>query len=63
MEELKPCPFCGGEALLEEFIVRKGFEACVVCTGCLVTMPTSTYDESEKAARKAIEAWNRRVSE
>ena len=59
--ELKPCPFCGGEALLEEFTVRKGFEACVVCSGCLVTMPTITYDTQKEATEAVVEDWNRRA--
>lgn len=61
MAELKPCPFCGGEALLEEFIVRKGFEACIVCADCLVSMPTITYDTEKEARERAIEAWNKRT--
>jgi Lar family restriction alleviation protein len=61
MAELKPCPFCGGKALLEEFIVRKGFEACIVCADCLVSMPTTTYDTEKEARERAIEAWNKRT--
>ena len=63
MAELKPCPFCGSEALLDEFTVRKGFEACIVCTGCLADMPTITYDTEEEARNAAIEAWNRRAND
>lgn len=60
--ELKPCPFCGGEAVLEENKVRKGYEAAVSCNdGCLLHMYTITYDDEETAVRKAIEAWNRRA--
>ena len=61
--ELKPCPFCGGKALLEEFSVRKGFEACIVCSDCLVTMSTITYDTQEEAIEAAIEDWNRRAED
>lgn len=63
MFELKPCPFCGGEALLEESRARKGFEACVSCTGCLVMMPTITFDTQEDANEKAMRAWNRRIGD
>ena len=59
--ELKPCPFCGGKAMIEESSVRKGYEAVIVCTGCLVNMPTITYDTQEDANNAAIEAWDRRV--
>lgn len=63
MDKLKPCPFCGGEAMVEEAVVRKGYEATVVCTGCLVDMPTITYDTPEEAYGTAVKAWNRRVKE
>ena len=61
MAELKPCPFCGGEALIESFVVRKGFEACVVCCDCLVSMPTITFDTEEEAIDRATRDWNRRT--
>lgn len=61
MAELKACPFCGGEALIESFTVRKGFEACVVCCGCLVSMPTITFDTEEEAINRAERDWNRRA--
>ena len=59
--ELLPCPFCGGEALFEGLVARKGFEASVVCSGCLAYMPTITYDTEQEAEDAAIKAWNRRV--
>lgn len=62
VEELKPCPFCGGKAVLEDVTVRKGFEAYVACNGgCLAVQRTITYDTLEEAKEKAIEAWNRRA--
>lgn len=59
MVELKPCPFCGGEALLREnknsfvprFYVRCGNKDCsVVCSTC-------NRDTQEEAAN----LWNRRA--
>ena len=47
MEELKPCPFCGGEAKQE----HKDYILCTVC-GC-----EGPWDE-----RPAKEAWNTRNS-
>lgn len=61
MAELKPCPFCGGKAMVESFAVRKGFEANIVCTDCLVNMPTITYDTEEEAIAAVEKAWNRRA--
>lgn len=56
MEELKKCPFCGGEAKiykLFDYISKYRVE----CTYC--DMYTSAYATKEEA----IEAWNRRVEE
>jgi Lar family restriction alleviation protein len=62
MDELLPCPFCGGDAVIEPMRVRKGFETNIHCNGgCLASMHTITYDEESEAINAAIEAWNRRV--
>ena len=53
MEELKPCPFCGGEGLVEEY-GRKVFLA--KCTNCGVKFPNIA-----KTKEEAIEHWNTRV--
>ena len=49
--ELKPCPFCGGEAKVNEFN-DVFFVACVVCQSETIWFETP---------EEAIEAWNRRV--
>ena len=51
-DELKPCPFCGGEAFFHE-IVEYGVK--VVCKNC--------WNESKFYHDKidAIEAWNKRT--
>ena len=61
MAELKPCPFCGGEAFVCEYlyscepgrIVMYGVE----CNGC----HTTTFEGNSK--QEAIEAWNRRAED
>lgn len=63
MKELKPCPFCGGEPLLEPYEVRKGYEASIQCNRCLGRMISITYDDEKTAVKKVIEAWNRRAGE
>lgn len=60
MTELKPCPFCGGEADISRwggflsqyyYIVQ-----CKECVGMVMTKPSVNASEAE-----AIEAWNRRA--
>lgn len=50
MEELKRCPFCGGEAKIEGYKIF--WATCKECT-----TETKVFDTKEEA----IEAWNRRV--
>ena len=56
MSELKPCPFCGGEAefLVYEYSVNSG---TVECKSCATTSNLITDRES------AIKAWNTRANE
>lgn len=54
MAELKPCPFCGGEALGEERYWNSLISYRVFCTKCF--SETREFDDKEQA----IEAWNKR---
>jgi Lar family restriction alleviation protein len=58
MENLKPCPFCGGEADIEEIpgspFTNEPYTWGVGCKTCNI----GWYEESKE---RAIEAWNRRV--
>lgn len=60
MAELKPCPFCGGEAELSSprFIPH----AWVACKKCGVSTPTHTAFTPREAKEQAVNAWNRRES-
>ena len=49
-KELKPCPFCGGEAEIVGYTIF--WATCKECTA-----ETKDFDTKEEA----IEAWNRRV--
>lgn len=60
MIELEPCPFCGGEATLENYgrlnsIYKISANHDVICP--LKKAMWAAYFSSEK---EAIEAWNRR---
>lgn len=62
--ELKPCPFCGGEAvittiephvhMIATFMADCEGETFIECTGC-------TCGISGKTEREAVEDWNRRA--
>ena len=67
MEELKPCPFCGGERI--QFQIEGYFQpwtksgmnlwySCA-CHDCGCRMDNGSCTDMHKAAR----AWNERVSE
>lgn len=61
MSELKPCPFCGGEAKLYSIGTGSphyGHYHQVVCQGCLTA--SGAYWSGEQSA---IDAWNTRVDE
>lgn len=59
--ELKPCPFCGGEAKLYRMPTLDGFPYKVGCNE--VTCPIHVFTVGMCTKEEAIEAWNRRVSE
>ena len=55
MLELKPCPFCGGEA---EFNLFCGY-VCITCTECMGGVLPARGNTKEQAAKD----WNRRIKE
>lgn len=58
MNELKPCPFCGGKATLHEIADGQFYIDCAMQLGFCSVMPSTwTYNTEEEA----VEAWNRRV--
>lgn len=57
MDDLKRCPFCGGEAEIKRYPEWSWAQYQPMCTICL-----ATFDEAFYTAEKAIEAWNRRAN-
>lgn len=61
MEKLKPCPFCGGKAFIENGYVGIDKVVFVECDECKVRMPNVYVRATYCANDKAAEVWNRRV--
>jgi Lar family restriction alleviation protein len=66
MNELKPCPFCGGKARLDYTNDNK-HRPYVHCLTGILLKPMCTLSHVDcwqyKTETEAIEAWNRRVNE
>ena len=56
-EELRPCPFCGGEAE----IMDMGYPHWVYCKACTAKVHGQVIGEGAEEA--SIEAWNKRTRE
>lgn len=62
MAELKPCPFCGGDAKI--IVVKKGFKSIITCTTYYCGFMRHSFnngDTDENAALRLTIAWNRRA--
>ena len=62
MTELKPCPFCGGEARI--IVVRKGVYSIIECTTDYCGFKRYSFnngDTDEHAALRLTTAWNKRT--
>lgn len=59
MSDLKPCPFCGGEARLLD--ARPNHPAFVYCIDCDVSTSGMARRPLRRDNAEAIAAWNRRT--
>ena len=63
MAELKPCPFCGGEATV--FVSSGG--VCVLCTKCRCQTPVYCDEwiatKTTNSVRSVTDRWNRRAED
>lgn len=61
MEKLKPCPFCGGKAQLDNIDNgNNGWWYSVVCSKPMCRCGVFNTDYSYYNVKDATEAWNRR---
>lgn len=60
MDKLKPCPFCGSEAIMETFatVRERKPRYRVKCSGCWCETNWDNFSQEE-----ATETWNRRASD
>lgn len=59
---LKPCPFCGSEAVMEvKHLNPGGYRATARCTGCPTGIVTPKHYKDVEAEECALSMWNRRV--
>lgn len=62
--DLKPCPFCGGEAKLSGAYTIEGVTAwAVYCGKTPSDFSCGAQITSIESEEKAIESWNRRVKD
>lgn len=68
MPELKPCPFCGGEAYSRVNIVDMGtLEFSVICNECGVKrkekfeLLDTNFNDISVIIEKSVSAWNTRI--
>lgn len=63
--ELKPCPCCGGDPLIKEYVEVSPDGFCprvgyIYCSLCGVRTELYFLDFSDDSKNKQIEVWNRR---
>lgn len=69
MDELKPCPFCGGKAGFSDNDTDDGEVEFILCGSCGVMNEYYLVDEEGSPNErfierdKLIEAWNKRVKD
>lgn len=64
MRELKPCPFCGGQAEIRVYLASNGKKSYTVRCKSMCAVTCGHVENGRWRAtlkREAIEAWNRRA--
>ena len=63
--KLKPCPFCGGEAIVfvaQDHGVRVACINCVCGTFWAQDSSTAVFANKPSAIARVVDAWNRRMT-
>lgn len=63
MDNLKPCPFCGGDARMSETTTDRENKFEFGWIGCQKCRCFINYINNSRGKRKAVEVWNRRVND
>lgn len=58
MQELKPCPFCGGESVHIDRAYSYFRDTVIYCEGCDMVF---TLDDCDAPDEAIADAWNRRA--
>lgn len=64
MEELKPCPFCGGDAIyrsVSDMYCDPYRKNCIECLSCGVSTKSESRHPDDGRSPDLIEAWNTRA--
>jgi len=60
MNELKPCPFCGGAVVLNEPCYADDIDTTVFCTSCETTTKWFVLGLHSEGVDQAVRLWNTR---
>ena len=70
LPDLKPCPFCGGDAELDSMQPYRVFVSgkisvavAVYCTECSAQISVCKLDDPDIQPEQVIDMWNRRTGE
>lgn len=63
MNDLKPCPFCGGDAQLDHVQLGITLYSKVRCLNCHCSTKEFCISTKVSSDELSIEAWNKRVGD
>lgn len=63
LEPLKSCPFCGSDAVFNEFTYKSNYSCAVNCSNNECRCGVIHTIHSYKSKEEAIKAWNKRIED